>query len=83
MAFAEYPKALYLDGWHNLASYRRVASAEEEGAARAEGYKTLPEWPHPDNPPVAEPVVVAAPEAPPAAPNPEPAPRRPGRPRKA
>lgn len=43
-----YPKALYLGGWHNLASYRAVASAAEEEEARAEGFKTLPEWPHPD-----------------------------------
>ncbi len=47
MAYVEYPKALYLGGWGNLGSYRRVASAEEEAAARAEGYMTLAEFPHP------------------------------------
>lgn len=59
MPFAEYPKAMYRDGWENLSSYRAVKDAKEEEAARAEGYKTLPEFPHPDNPPVAAPVVDA------------------------
>ena len=45
--YVEYPKALYLGGWGNLESYRRVANAEEEAAARAEGYMTLAEFPHP------------------------------------
>lgn len=54
----EYPKALYLDGWSNLGSYKAARSEEGEAALRAEGYKTLPEFPHPDN---APPVAVGAP----------------------
>ena len=56
----EYPKALYLDGWTNLGSYRRVRTAEEEAAARAEGFKTLTEWPPPDAAVVPEAVRGAA-----------------------
>ena len=59
MAFAEYPKALYLRGWEDLSAYRRVLNAAEEDAARIEGWKTLPEFAHPDGlaAPKPEPVV--------------------------
>jgi len=53
---SQYPKAVYLDGWTNLGSYRRVNDAVEEEIARGEGYKTLPEFPHPDAKP--EPVML-------------------------
>ena len=55
----EYPKALYLRGWEDLSAYRRVLNAAEEDAARIEGWKTLPEFAHPDGlaAPKPEPVV--------------------------
>lgn len=56
--FEEYPKALYLRGWDDLDACVTVADAEQEAAARAEGYRTLLE-------PVAAPVVDEdSPEAP-------------------
>lgn len=37
----EYPKALYLHGFEDLAAYVTVNNAAEEHAARGKGYKFL------------------------------------------
>jgi hypothetical protein len=73
MASKDYPRSLYLNGWLDLSAERIVNSAAEEEAARAEGYKTLPEFPHPDDFPDG--VVTAEPKVAPApAPKPDPKP---------
>jgi hypothetical protein len=41
MEYVEYPKALYLRGWDDLAAMVTVHSERDEAAARAEGYKSL------------------------------------------
>lgn len=43
MNFVEYPKALYLRGWDDLAAMVTVHNAAEEADARAAGYRTLSE----------------------------------------
>lgn len=39
----EYPKALYLSGWDDLGACVVVLDAEEESAARKDGYRMLTE----------------------------------------
>ncbi len=43
MEFIEYPKQLYRKGWKDLSDTIVVNSAEEEDAARADGFKMLGE----------------------------------------
>jgi hypothetical protein len=58
MPHVEFPKALYLRGWDDLAACVTVQDAAEEAGARAQGYRSLTE-------PVAEPEVGEdAPDAP-------------------
>lgn len=87
---SDYPRSLYMHGWSDLSAHRIVRSAEEEVVARAEGWKTLTEFPHPDVPvPVSvaplEPEIDPSPtaDAPPADPPADAPKRKPGRPRKA
>lgn len=63
-----YPRSLYLRGWEDLSAEVVVRSADEEAAARAKGYKRLPEFAVVEPAPVVEP---------------EPVKRGPGRPPKA
>ena len=44
----EYPKSLYAKGWSDLSAHRIVKDAAEEDAARADGFKHMSEFPHPD-----------------------------------
>jgi len=67
MPYIEFPKALYLRGWDDLAACVTVQDAGQEAEARVQGYRSL-----------AEPVV--APEVGDDAPY---APKRRGRPAKA
>lgn len=46
----EYPKALYLKGWDDLDACVVVLDAEEEAAARKEGYRMLNEPVEQDTP---------------------------------
>jgi len=43
MNFVEYPKALYLRGWDDLAAVVTVHNAAEEADARAAGYRVISE----------------------------------------
>ena len=58
MIIIEYPKALYLRGWDDLDACVTVQNAEQEEAARAEGYRGLSE------PVAAPPVSDDSPDAP-------------------
>lgn len=59
-----YPRSLYLHGWADLSAEKIVHDQAEENSARADGYKTLPEFPHPDDFPNGV-VTVSVPAAPP------------------